>query len=330
MEYLLLFAGLFILAHFYIQFAVRHRIVDRPNIRSSHSYKTVRGGGIIFPISALSWFVFSGFQFPLFFTGLIVISIISFWDDLSHVSPKLRLVFQIVALSLLLMDIQLLQFSWWTWIPVLILSVWIINVYNFMDGINGITGIYSFSVLSGIWIVNNYQEEFISNELIYFLMISIAVFSYFNFRTKAKCFAGDVGSISMAYIIGFLLAKLIIQSGDWLYILFLGIYGVDTGMTIYQRLIQKENIFTAHRQHLYQLMANELKIPHLKVATLFGFTQLIICLITIVILENSKSLWSSLIAGTSIIGIMAIVYYGIRIQVIRKTKALKPRLQNQM
>jgi len=317
MIYILLFTILAIVIRVYIQIATQLNIVDKPNNRSSHTKVTVRGGGIIFPISALCWFLYSGFQFPLLFTGLIIISAISFWDDLSQVSPKLRLAVHIAAMLLLFTEIQLHQLPWWSWIPALIISAGTINAYNFMDGINGITSGYSLSVLTGIWIVNNYQVDFISNELIYFMMISTVVFSFFNFRTKAKCFAGDVGSISMAYIIVFLLAKLIIQSGNWLYILFLCIYGVDTVFTIIHRIIQKEDIFAPHRKHLYQLLVNELKISHLKVAALYSFLQLVICMIIFSVSGNDSFL-SSLITGTAILGIIAITFHLIRFQIYEK------------
>lgn len=322
MEFILLFAGLFALLSIYIRYAPGYNIVDKPNKRSSHTKVTVRGGGIIFPISALAWFIYSGFQFPLLFTGLIIISIISFWDDLSKVSHKLRLAVHIGAMMLLFAEIQSPQLPWWSWIPALIISAGTINAYNFMDGINGITSGYSLSVLTGIWIVNNYQFQFVGNDLIYFMMISLVVFSYFNFRTKAKCFAGDVGSISIAYLIVFLLAKLIIQSGNWLYILFLSIYGVDTVFTIFYRIKQREDIFTAHRNHLYQLLVNELKFSHLTVAALYSFLQLIICLIIFIASANNKTLLSSLITGVGILGIMAIAFHLTRFQIYGKSVRL--------
>lgn len=324
MQYLLLFTALAVLAPVYIRIATRVRIVDRPNNRSSHVKETVRGGGFLFPVSALGWFIGSGFQFPLFFTGLVLISLVSFWDDLSPISHQSRLIVQLGALSLLLIEIQGHHLPWWAWIPALITAVGILNAYNFMDGINGITAAYSFTVITGLWIVNNYQIRFISNELIYFMMISLAVFSYFNFRKRAVCFAGDVGSISIAYIIVFLLAKLIIESGNWLYGLFLCIYGIDTVSTIIHRLIQKENIFVAHRQHLYQLLANELKIPHLTVAAFYAIGQGWICLAIIVVVGINGGSMGSLIVGAVIIGIVTIVFYLLRFQIGRRIKVLHP------
>lgn len=323
MDYLLLFIVLFALSTIYLKFASRWGIVDKPNRRSSHSYETVRGGGIIFPVSALAWFIYSGFQFPLFFTGLVIISTISFWDDVSQVSPKLRLIVHFGAIVLLFTELQLFQLPWWLWLPAIIISAGTINAYNFMDGINGITSGYSLAVLTGIWMVNNYQIQFISNELIYFMIISLVVFSFFNFRTHAKCFAGDIGSISIAYIIVFLLAKLIIQSGNWLYILFLSIYGIDTGFTIIQRIIRKENIFEAHRQHVYQQLTNELKFSHLKVAALYTILQLIICFIIIVVSGNNFSFLTSLITGAIILGITAFTFHWIKFQIDEKAIPLK-------
>ena len=322
MDYLLLFIGLFVLLTIYIKLASRFSIVDKPNFRSSHSSETVRGGGIIFPVSALAWFIYSGFPFPLLFTGLVIISVISFWDDVSQVSHKLRLVVHIGAILLLFTELQLYQLPWWLWLPILILLAGTINAYNFIDGINGITSGYSITVLTGIWIVNNFQIRFISNELIYFLVISLIVFSYFNFRTNAKCFAGDVGSISIAYIIVFLLAQLIIESGNWLYILFLCIYGIDTGFTIFHRIIRKENIFEAHRQHIYQQLTNELKFSHLKVAALYTILQLIICFIIIVVSGNQISFLTSIITGAIIIGIMTFTFHWIKFQINEKVITL--------
>lgn len=323
MKYLLLFVGLVVLANIYIKFALRYNIVDRPNHRSSHLMETVRGGGMIFPISTLGWFIYSGFRFPMLFTGLIFISIVSFWDDILSVSNKLKLIVHFVAILLLFTELQWSIMPWWYWIPALISAAWTINVYNFMDGINGITGGYSLSVLIGFWIVNNYQVAFITNDLIYFMMIPIIIFSYFNFRTKAKCFAGDVGSISIAYLIVFLLAKLILQSGNWLYILFLSIYGVDTLFTIVHRLIKGEDIFVAHRKHLYQLLVNEFKISHLKIAALYAIIQLIICLIIVGVIDKNNSLLSSLMTGASIIVILIVAFYLTRSKIYKKVKVVR-------
>jgi len=129
---------------------------------------------------------------------------------------------------------------------------------------------------SVLWYVNNYQVAFVDNELLYIIGLSLFVFNFFNFRTKAKCFAGDVGSISIAFILVFLLGLLIIKTEDFSYIVLLAVYGVDTVLTIIHRLMLKENIFDAHRKHVFQLMANELKIPQIIVSSTYMLSQSII------------------------------------------------------
>lgn len=318
MEYALTFVGLIISSYLYIKLAKRYSIVDIPNERSSHSNRTVRGGGIIIPLSITLWFIYSKFELPWFFAGLIIISVISFMDDLSPLSSKARFIFHLCSLILLFIQLHVFDLPWWSWIPIIIICAGIINAYNFMDGINGITGGYSIAVLTALWIVNNYQVKFIDNELLYFFVLPLVIFNYLNFRKKAICFAGDVGSISIAFILVFLLAKLIIHSGNFLYILFLTLYGVDTLFTLINRLINKENIFKAHRKHIYQLLANELKISQIKVALIYTLLQFIVCLIVIFISERYFSLNSSLIAGIIILSLMALAFHFIRFQIKEK------------
>jgi UDP-N-acetylmuramyl pentapeptide phosphotransferase/UDP-N-acetylglucosamine-1-phosphate transferase len=190
---------------------------------------------------------------------------------------------------LLFSDIGFPLFPFWIWIMLVILAVGVLNSYNFMDGINGITAGYSSSILIGLWIVNNYQVQFINNEFIYFMAISLLVFSLFNFRLKAKCFAGDVGSISIAYILFFMLALLITKTHNPLYLLFLSIYGIESTLTIIYRLYLKENIFEPHRKHVYQLLANELRLPHPLISISYSFIQLLICFIVYTTIESSIS-----------------------------------------
>lgn len=102
------------------------------------------------------------------------------------------------------------------------------------------------------------------------------VFNIFNFRTNAKCFAGDVGAVTIAFVILFLMGQLILKTGDLSYIILLAVYGVDSVFTIIHRLHLRENIFDAHRKHAYQLLANELKWKHTLVSSLYMAVQLVI------------------------------------------------------
>lgn len=276
MFYLIVASILFFLLSVYFVIAEKFSIIDRPNERSSHTSLTIRGGGIIFLISIIA----AGLLYPTYFLpviGAVIIGAISFADDRITLSSKVRIVFHLLSVTLLFYFLPLFGV-----VPIIgiialyVLVIGIINAYNFMDGINGITGLYSLVVMGGLQVVNLYFYSFIEPDLIWFPMISCIVFLFFNFRKKAKCFAGDVGSVTIAFWILFLLLKLVLETGKWEYILFLAVYGVDSVLTIVHRLILRQNIFDAHRLHFYQILANERKISHLLVSSLYALVQVII------------------------------------------------------
>jgi len=273
MNYFFIFIFLFVAELVYFKLADYFNIIDKPNERSSHSRITLRGGGIIFYIGVLLYFILNNFQYPWFFTGLTLITGISFADDIRPQSSKIRLVIHFVAMAFMFYQWNLFSLSWYFTIFALIFCTGILNAYNFMDGINGITGGYSLLVAGALLYINVYQVSFVDNDFLYILLIALFVFSFFNFRTKAKCFAGDVGSVSIAFILVFLLGLLVIRTGDFSYLVLLSVYGVDTVLTITHRLILKENILQPHRKHVYQLMANELKIPHVFVSLIYILLQ---------------------------------------------------------
>lgn len=260
----------------YFRIADKYNIIDKPNHRSSHKYITIRGGGIIFYIGVILYSLFFGFNHPYFIIGLSLISVISFLDDVYDISSKFRIAFQFTAMMLMFYDCGLYNLPWYYLVSALIVSTGIINAYNFMDGINGITGGYSLIAIGSFWWINNNIHTFIDNNLLYVILISLLIFNYFNFRKVAKCFAGDIGAVSIAFIVVFLLGKLIAETGDISYLIILMLYGVDSILTIVHRLILKENIFKAHRKHLYQIMSNELKIPHTTVSLVYMVFQAII------------------------------------------------------
>ena len=276
MYYLIILVLLFLAELFYFKVADKYNIIDKPNERSSHTRITLRGGGVIFYFGALVYFLTSGFEYPWFMLALTFVAIISFIDDIRSTSQKLRLVFHFSAMALMFYQWGLFSLSWWWIIIALIICIGIINAYNFMDGINGITGGYSLVVLLSLAYINEEVTPFVEQDLIYTVIMSVLVFCFFNFRKKARCFAGDVGSVSIAFILLFLLGKLIIQTGDFSWIILLSVYGVDSVLTIFHRLMLHENIGLPHRKHLYQLMANELRIPHVAVSVIYMVLQFLI------------------------------------------------------
>ena len=274
--YLIVLVLLFVAELFYFRIADKFNIIDKPNERSSHKRVTLRGGGVIFYFGTLAYFLANHFEYPWFMLALTLITIISFVDDIRSTSQVLRLVFHFTAMALMFYQWGLFTFPLWTILVALIVCTGIINAYNFMDGINGITGGYSLVVLGSLAYINEVVVSFVEPRFIYTALCAVVVFNFFNFRKRAKCFAGDVGSVSIAFIILFLIGKLIIQTEDFSYIILLAVYGVDSILTIIHRLMLHENIGLPHRKHLYQIMANELKIPHVAVSVIYMLVQILV------------------------------------------------------
>ena len=276
MYYVIILVLLFLTELFYFRVADKFNIIDKPNERSSHSRITLRGGGIIFYFGALAYFLTNDWEYPWFILALSLITFISFVDDIRSTSQGLRLVFHFSAMALMFYQWGLFSLSWWWIIIALIVCTGIINAYNFMDGINGITGGYSLIILGALAYINEEMVSFAEPALIYTVLCSVVVFCFFNFRRKAKCFAGDVGSVGIAFILLFLIGKLILKSEDFSWMILLAVYGVDSVLTIIHRLMLHENIGLPHRKHMYQLMANELKIPHVVVSLVYMAVQAIV------------------------------------------------------
>ena len=288
----------------YFKIADRCNIIDKPNERSSHSKVVIRGGGVIFVIGLWVWCAFFGFQYPWMLAAVTLAAGISFIDDIHSLPDSVRLVVQFVAMGLLFWQIvQSLgfaggEFAWWVWaligVSALIVCVGATNIYNFMDGINGITAGYSLSVLIPLLLANGPSvgsgtEGFVEPSFIVVTILSVLVFSYFNFRpkNKAKCFAGDVGSVGIAFILLFMIGCLIMKTKDITWLIFLIVYGVDGCCTIVHRIMLHEHLGEAHRKHAYQLMANELGMSHVVVSLIYMAIQLVISLVMVYLIPNT-------------------------------------------
>lgn len=255
----------------YFRIADRFNIIDKPNERSSHTKVVLRGGGIIYVLGMWIYAAFFGVEMWPFLLGLTLVAGVSFVDDIHSLPDSVRLVVQFVAMFLMFYQWNVLNWeSWWIVLAALILCVGITNAYNFMDGINGINGGYTLAVLLPLaWL--NSRMDFVDQRLIVVALLADLVFCWFNFRPKgkAKCFAGDVGSVGAAFIVVFVLGLLILSTGDFTYIVFLAAYGVDAVLTIVHRIMLRENLGEAHRKHAYQLMANELRMEHTLVSSVY-------------------------------------------------------------
>lgn len=306
--YFLIFVLLLVAELVYFRIANKCNIIDKPNERSSHSTIVLRGGGIIFLIGAWVWSAFFGFEYPWFLAGLTLVAGVSFVDDIHSLPDSVRLVAQFAAAAMAFYQLGMLHWSmWWVVLVALIVYVGATNVINFMDGINGITAGYALAVLVPLLLVNG-EKRFVESSLIITTITSALVFCFFNFRPKgkAKCFAGDVGSIGIAFIMLFLLGNVIMKTGDITWLIFLLVYGVDGCLTIVHRIMLHENLGEAHRKHAYQIMANELKIGHVKVTSLYMVMQLAVSLGFVYLCPNNALChWLYLLVA---FGVLAIAY----------------------
>ena len=328
--YFLIFVLLLVAELVYFRIADKCNIIDKPNQRSSHSTIVLRGGGIIFLIGAWVWSAFFGFDYPWFLAGLTLVAGVSFVDDIRSLPDSVRLVAQFAAAAMAFYQLDILHWDmWWIVLVALIVYVGATNVINFMDGINGITAGYALAVLVPLGLLNtNYHElamnlatncssvfssdgVFVDKSLIVASIIAAVVFCIFNFRPKgkAKCFAGDVGSIGIAFIMLFLLGNVIIKTEDITWLIFLLVYGVDGCLTIVHRIMLHENLGEAHRKHAYQIMANELKIGHVKVTLLYMAMQLAVSLGFIYLCPNTALChWMYLIGALAVLAIAYVLF----------------------
>lgn len=305
MIYIIFFIVLLLAELFYFIIADRFNIIDKPNLRSSHTQLTLRGGGILFPIAVVLGFGMGYVSWALTLAVLLV-AVVSFVDDIRPLSQLPRLVAHLLAIGLVMYDIEIVVFGWY-WLPVVtILLIGWINAFNFMDGINGITVLYAMVSLVSFRFL---PELAAAIPMLDVMGISCLVFALFNLRKRAKTFAGDVGSVAMALFLGCYMVELIVASQQIGYLLFFAVYGIDAVLTIINRLRKKENILDAHRSHLYQYLANEKRFPHVAVAVGYAVVQLLVNCFTFYLIQQQALTLSIFVL---ILGVMSGGYLGAR------------------
>ena len=300
------FLLLLTLESIYLFLANRYKIIDKPNERSSHTSPIIRGGGIVFIAGFLLFSFTNGIAYPWLLLGVILSGLISFVDDLKGAPNKLRIGVHVLSIGLLLYQSDLLLATWWI-LPLFIVLIGIINAYNFMDGINGITGFYSLAVLLPfLWV----EDDALMKDFIWLSILSLVVFLFFNARKNARCFAGDIGSISMALMVMFVILERIIKTSEYILVFCILLYGIDSILTIVQRLYNGENIFEAHRKHLYQYLVNEYKLPHLWVSGAYGILQLVFNAWLLLMMP-------SMIAVITVVLVTGFGYIGLKVYLIK-------------
>lgn len=319
--YLVILALLGVLEVCYFKVADRFNIIDKPNERSSHTRIVLRGGGIIFTIALWIWYFWLMVQGEWIMVqdhwsllaGVTLAAGVSFIDDIHSLPDSLRLVVQFAAMTMVLYPVCMTTgFPLWLQLVILAAALFVsvggTNIFNFMDGINGITGGYALAMVVPLYILNR-RFGFMEESLLVVMGLSLVVFCFFNYRTKAKCFAGDVGSIGMALFLVFCLSRLMYVTGDVTWIVLYLLYGVDGVLTICHRIMLHENLGQAHRKHVFQLMANELKIPHVVVSLIYMALQLMISLIAIYVIPDTiLAHWAYLIVAGIVMSLAYVLF----------------------
>lgn len=322
MIYLLIFILFFALEIIYFQIATKFQILDVPNDRSSHTHPTIRGGGIILWVAALLYLLFNlSYADLIFFIGITIAAGISFWDDVCGVRYRIRLLCQALALTFAFLFTGLFyMIPWWGIALAYVFFMGVLNAYNFMDGINGMNGLYTATTLISLFYINNNIYPFTDSNFIIYPLLASVVFLVFNFRKKAKCFAGDVGSIAAGFWVVTLLILLMIETKNMVWIGLLMVYGVDSVLTILHRVRLKQNITTAHRLHFFQILANEQGIDHRLISIGYAVTQFFVSFL-IIELYPIIGWWIMVISGF----ILSLIYC-LKFRFIKQNQKLKARL----
>lgn len=247
-----------------VSFLRRRAILDHPNARSSHDTPTPRGGGLaVVPIVLIAWVVGAGTELP---AGLIVIlagawtlALLSWIDDLRSLSAGIRLAVQaaVVAVATHWLSTQGPVFQgllpgWLDPLAAGILWLWFVNLFNFMDGIDGISGVETISIGGGIAALAALAADSVPQPAFGATIAAAAAgFLVWNWH-PARIFLGDVGSVPLGFLLGFLLLALAAR-GFWAPALILpSYYLADATITLARRALRGERVWQAHSQHYYQ------------------------------------------------------------------------------
>lgn len=314
LSYMVIFISLIIIMNIYFRVAAKYNILDKPNERSSHTRITIRGGGIIFWFAAFFYFILNVKSHSIFFTGISLVAFVSFWDDIKSLPSFLRLIVQVLGVSIIFYDLSVYSLiPWWGVVIAYIVAVGILNVYNFMDGINGMTGLYTLATMLSFYYINEFVVCFVERELILYAVMASVIFLYFNFRKRAKCFAGDVGSIAIGFWVIYILCKLILATNSLIWMMLLVIYGIDSVYTILHRIYLKQNIFKPHRIHFFQILTNEWGQDQRIVSVIYVFMQ---CVISAIVIKtyDTTFVW---IFSALVIALLTISYCCIKFRMMK-------------
>lgn len=317
---LAIFSGCFLIGSMLLTWAVllylrRKAILDMPNHRSSHVVPTPRGGGLaVTPLLIVMvgvvflWSGNAGLQQWLMLIAAVGLGTLSWLDDRHNLSPAIRFACQFMAVivGIFAIDGPVLQGlvpMWLDRILVVLAWVWFLNLFNFMDGIDGITGVEAGSIGLGIFILALLAPlpEFVDLGYIGLGVLSIMTgFLIWNWH-PAKLFLGDVGSVPLGFVLGWLLLELAAR-GAWMPALILpSYYLLDATFTLIKRGLRGEKVWQAHREHFYQ-QATRRGMSHARVSVLIALANL--ALIIVIFVPMDIAVWLRLILAAMILALL--------------------------
>ncbi len=303
-----------VLTGFFRQYALRVKLLDHPNDRSAHEVAIPRGGGVAVVATFLASTFFlcqAGYVKPvivtIFFACGGLVALVGYIDDHHSVPAGIRFAVHLIAAASFLFlvlespNVLLFPLDIVFSLPIFVLAViglvWLLNLYNFMDGIDAIAGLETISVAGGaafiIWLHNgNYGHIF----LLLFLAAATLGFLIWNWP-PAKIFMGDACSGFLGFCLG-VLALITSATGAinlWSWLILLSFFVADATVTLVRRVLLGEKFYEAHRSHAYQILARR-RQSHVKVSMLFFFLNMIWAL-PLAVLASYYPCWSVLIAA---------------------------------
>jgi len=282
----------FLLLNLYLTKSNFNYLYDKNQSGFGSNKKTLTGSGIIFSIVLLINLIFYNFninyieflpnRFYIFILSVVLLSFISFYDDIKPLDPRVRLIAQtiIIYFSLTLIDLEYFDLPLKLMIFLsLIFWIYITNITNFIDGSDGYLSVNAISFFLGIIIINQfYPEEFFSNYLAIIFFPILFSFIYFN-KPKAKIYMGDTGSILIGYIIGFCLLELIL-SDYWYLAISLYFYPfLDCTLTLIKKIISGKSVFKRDFDYFFlkpikKIQKNNYKV--LGISIIYNFLNLMV------------------------------------------------------
>lgn len=311
---------------------IRKGIVDQPIARSSHEIPTPRGGGlVVMPVILGAWFLlvsFGVFHWPDFKNCMAVILcglILCGFTWLDDITPgglrvRTRLAVQILAVIIplvfwpleagrllpdavpLLVERGLMALAW----------LWFLNLYNFMDGINGISGAQAISISGGLLIFCFFSDVHVPPGYVEMLVVPLAAaagFLVWNGRRVAKIFLGDVGSIGFGYCLAWLL--FIFAANNYLVpaILVSLVYSVDASATLLKRIWQRKKIWEAAREHYYHRATVKGALSHLQCVGLIVLVNLVLIALGLAVLHGVMMPVAGLVLGFVPVTALMVFFY---------------------